>query len=143
MQPGKAEVKSFIEYCKEMLFTPYVFGGNAPFDALDCSGFVIEALKAFGFLHRNDDLTAQDLAFRLAKNYERCEPREGAILFFGNQQKITHVAVAVNDWQSIGAEGGDSACTTIELARIKSAYVKIRPISSRGDFLFAIGLFSE
>lgn len=132
-----------LKYAYSFIGVRYRWGGNNPVGGFDCGGLCCELLKASGILHYNEDLSAQDLALRLAKNYERCEPRPGAILFFGNVNKIGHVAIALDEKLMIEAGGGDQAVNNIEMADIKNAFVRIRPISIRKDYLFALNVFPE
>lgn len=70
---------------------------------------------------------------------DTCDPKFGALLFFGKSSKeITHVAFALSSTHMIEAAGGDHTTLTKELAAIKGAFVKIRPIRHRSDFLSAV-----
>lgn len=130
-----------IEYAKSFLTTPYQYAANGG-GALDCSGLICEILKAFGMLPPTRDYSAQMLYDKLTDEYGGTSSIEAeSILFFGeNEQSITHVAMAINDWQMIEAGGGDS--TTINMAESKKrgAMVRIRPLNARFDLVASIKL---
>lgn len=109
--------------------------------ALDCSGATCEALKSVGVLSTFEDFSSRDLREALlvrghksTKNISR-----GAILFFGQSKEYpTHVAIAIDDKRMIEAGGGNSSTLTIEIARARNAFVRVRPI--RKDLVDAIRL---
>jgi cell wall-associated NlpC family hydrolase len=62
--------------------------------------------------------------------------REGTIIFFGKDDKsIKHVAISIGLGLMIEAGGGGENCITIEDSIKYNAFVRIRPITSRLDFL--------
>jgi len=119
-------IKHMLTYAQSLLGAPYIWGGNGPF--FDCSGFVQEVLASVG-VDPAGDQTAQAL-------YDTCKAREwpsqfahGSLLFYGkSRDKITHVAILLNDSLMIEAGGGDSSTLTLEDAIKKGAMVRQRPI---------------
>ena len=110
------------------LLEPYRWGGDDPVWGYDCSGLVIEGLKAADRFPRDADDTAAGLATRYP---EATGPvKVGDLLFWGSP-KIIHVEVvwAIVDGRphTIGASGGGSSTRTAEDAARFNAYVKIRP----------------
>ena len=110
---------------------PYVWGGNDPIYGFDCSGLVIEILKAVGVLPRIGDWTSEQL-YLYFKNRETSRLRPGCLLFYVRSHKIGHVEIV---WRVIGkttlviaAAGGGSKTKTREDAAEQNAYVKVRPI---------------
>ena len=113
----------------------YRWAGNCPLSGLDCSGFVCEVFRSVGLMDNDEDLSAQGIYLKFRKN-GRSQLSEGSLLFFGKSRiKITHVAIAINEKIMIEAGGGDRATETIDDAQARNAYVRIRPINSRGDLV--------
>lgn len=109
---------------------PYVWGGDDPVLGWDCSGLMIEGLKAAGILPREGDWTAEGLAARFRERAVE-QPRLGCLLFWKRGERIGHVEVV---WTvirgalfTIGASGGGSSTQTREDAVRQNAYVKVRP----------------
>lgn len=127
------------EYALKFLGRPYIWGGDGSGKfggGFDCSGLVVECLRAFG--HVNGDFTAQSLHDHLLFKWERVclldwKSASSDLLFFGkSESKITHVAIAIGDNLMIEAGGGGTKCKTVETS---TGMVRIRPISSRKDLV--------
>jgi len=129
-----------IEYAKQFIGTPYKWGGNSPLEGLDCSALICEVLRAENVIGAREDLNSQMLfdRFYMTNNLSK-NPSEGDLLFFGkDKDSITHVALALNDFQMIESGGGNSTTTTLEAAVKRNAMVRVRPISDRSDFVAAV-----
>lgn len=111
----------------------YKWGGDDP-SGFDCSGYVIEILKAVGILSRQFDTNADNL-YRMFEQYKITEPIPGALVFWYNAQrnKKIHIEMMITEKLSIGASGGGSKTLTIEDAVRDNAFIKIRPIASRSN----------
>lgn len=131
-------INDISNYAKAFIGTPYIYGGNVPFLGMDCSALVSEVLKAFGILRFHEDLTAQELFFRLSKVWPPATGEEGSILFFGIGGRVNHVAYQLSPALMLEAGGGDSSTLTQEIAAQRNAFIRIRPIVSRKDLLCAI-----
>lgn len=121
----------FYDYALRLVNTPYIWGGD-DFDGVDCSGLVILLLQSVGLFPYRQDARARDL-------YERFKSPAvqpvglGTLFFYGNEANgITHVNMALNSLQVIGAEGGGSKTLTAADAAKQNAFVKILPIGFRG-----------
>lgn len=121
---------------EELLFKPYIWGGNDPNTGYDCSGFVIEVLQSVGKLPYKYDGTANDL-YTLYKAHDiqsRESLKSGCLVFYGNP--IIHVEIVygvlldTNNILTIGSMGGGSHTITLEDSKAQDAYVKIRPIKA-------------
>lgn len=119
---------TIIEYAKKFIGTSYAWGGNTPEQGFDCSGFVCELLRAFGYIGIQD-YTAQQL-YHLLKDdmyYSVIQPE--SILFFGKSvSEISHVAIAINHNLMIeaGGEGRENS---------SNGFVRVRPIKHRDDLI--------
>lgn len=112
------------------LGTFYKWGGDDP-SGFDCSGLVIECLKAVGALPRKGDWRARDL-FYLFDEVSETQIDPGDLVFWSNSAgTIIHVEIVVNDTCSIGASGGYSKTLSIADAMSHNAFIKVRPFRSR------------
>jgi cell wall-associated NlpC family hydrolase len=127
-----------LNYVYSFLGTPYRWGGDDPIVGIDCSGLVIEVLKAAGVFRKPYDNTAQGL-FRdlsLAGAQLTKQPEELCLAFYGKSDKeINHVGICVSPTQIIEAGGGGSKVIDIKTAADANAYVRVRPIDHRSDIV--------
>lgn len=121
-----------LDYAMGFIGVPYRWGGANPIQGFDCSGFVQECLAAIGRDPRGDQ-TAHDLWLHF--HDDPCQAEPGALAFFGTSSKVTHVAICLTDDFMIEAGGGGRTVRDIPDAAARSAFVRIRPIRSRPDFL--------
>jgi cell wall-associated NlpC family hydrolase len=124
-----------ITYASRFVGTPYTWGGSSADEGFDCSGFIYEVLSAYGVEKPAIRPTAQSLyEFYSRRKPLMSEVRAASLLFFGESlDKITHVAIANNDWQMIEAGGEGSNAN-------RKGTVRYRPISNRKDFLIAVSI---
>jgi cell wall-associated NlpC family hydrolase len=104
-------------------------------EGFDCSGLVVEVLKAVGILGPKEDLSAAGL-------YERFMEKSlfgpGRLVFWRNKKgEISHVEMMLDEWFVVGASGGNEEVTNEEKAAERNAYVKMRPVDYRGP-VFAV-----
>ena len=147
--PWKKEI--LYDWAMAQLGTRYTWGGNNPLSGFDCSGFVLEGLRVAGVIGKID-LTSESL-FRhlngndIGSNVTHTSPYQlFDVFFFGRGGRLSHVALGLNPTLLIEAGGGDSETDTLDESIEKNAFVRIRPIHTRGDLqhvvrvLGAVGL---
>jgi len=134
MQP-----EDFVEYCKQYLGLPYIWGANGP-DAFDCSGFAQVVLARIS-LDPPGDQTANDL-YRYFSNPQHGQPVAtaecGCLVFYGKPARVGHVAICIDAENMIEAGGGGPETTSVAIARRQKAEVRIRPITRRKDIVSII-----
>jgi len=130
--------KILYDLAKSYLHTPYRWGGD-DVSGIDCSGFLVELLKAFGIVAGGYDGTAKDLFNSLkARPGSAMVPSDsfGDIVFFGSDlSSISHVALCLGSGLIIEAGGGGRDTTSSDKAFAKNAFVRIRPLKHRSDRL--------
>lgn len=128
-------IDEMISYLKTFIGIRYKFGGNSPRDeGFDCSGLILEGLRSIGMWGKRDD-TARGIFTSLISSLRIMEekPKKGCLLFFGlSRQEITHVALAINDFQMIEAGGTNN-----------SGFVRIRAITWRNDIVAILPLMED
>jgi cell wall-associated NlpC family hydrolase len=131
--------REMIEYASRFIGQPYQWGKQGPI-FWDCSGFILEVLKAFGRVDDKVDMTAKDLFRYLLNNNWKVGLQAGSILFFGGREsqfeKISHVGIAYNRSLFIGANSGNSTTKTLDKAIEQNAFIKLRPI--RKDLIVSL-----
>ena len=88
-----------IEYAKQFLGNPYVYGGTSLTNGTDCSGFTMRIYAHFGYsLSRTSRSQAND-GTRVAIS----DIQPGDLLFYSYGSTIGHVAIYIGDGQIIHA----------------------------------------
>lgn len=126
-----------LAYAMRFVGLPYLWGGDDPIKGYDCSGLVLELLKSVGKTPHTLDVNAQGL-FRMfyKQGAITINPSCGDLAFYGkDNDNVTHVGMCVDSSRVIEAGGGGSKTTTTEAAAQQNAYIRLRPIRYRKDFL--------
>lgn len=122
----------FLDYAKSFMGIPYIYGGKSRTPGLDCSGFVMQCLEAFGVLE--GEFNAQEIYNELSAKGNNLINDMGVLFFFGKSKTlISHVAIELIPGLMIECGGGDHTTRTIEEAAKRNACVRIRPITHRKD----------
>lgn len=130
-------MKTLIDYAMSYLGTPYQWGGES-YNGIDCSGFIRQIFKSIG-LTPKPDLTAHGLYLHFKDQGDPIfQPKKGALVFYGNEKTVKHVAFCLDDIRVIEAGGGVSTTKTREDAIKHNAWVRIRPYNHRSDLLDVI-----
>jgi cell wall-associated NlpC family hydrolase len=125
-----------IRYLESLYKLPYRFGGDEPFRGFDCSGLVMEGLKAAGMPLPSADMTSQQLHDFFSFEGIKGIMGPGSLCFYGESNKnVSHVTIMINTWQCIGANGGHSSTDTLSAAILKKAFIKLRPFDYRKDLI--------
>jgi cell wall-associated NlpC family hydrolase len=123
-----------IWYVKQWIGTPYTYGGD-DFRSLDCSGLIVEAFKAIGIFHENEDYSADALFRKYKQNRVQATPYAGCLIFWlDGKGKAVHVAIMIDNFFLIHAAGGGPNTKTVEDAIRDNAYVKMRSLEEVAEF---------
>lgn len=127
-------------YALSFLGLPYRWGGDCPTGGFDCSGLVCEILKSEGILANSSDYSSQTLHDTFRNTWPSLQsPQFGAIAFYGRSLKeISHVTFCLDHYRMIEAGGGNSKTVSREMAEQQAAFVRIRPVYFRKDFLVVL-----
>lgn len=128
----KAEVyrTQAVEYLKRWLFVPYLWGGDDPLAGVDCSGLIMEVLKAVGLAGEKEDLTAAGI-YEKFKDCVVAKPYAGVLVFWKRPNGfIVHVGMMIDSNFFIHAASGDSTTKDLKTAIAKNAYVQMRELES-------------
>jgi cell wall-associated NlpC family hydrolase len=119
----------FMRNVERYVGKPYLWGGDDPMKGFDCSGLVVECLKAAGIFLENEDYTADGL-WHLFYTKQIEHPRRGALIFRfdADGKRAVHVGVCTSERHYVAAEGGGSFVKTLEDAIKHNAFIKERPI---------------
>ncbi len=113
---------------------PYIWGGDNPLEGFDCSGLACEILRAHGKLDKTDYSAAG--LFELFKDNQTKDYKRGCLAFYGKSlTSINHVAVLISPTTIIEAGGGNSECINVDVAAMRGACVRLRPVNYRKDLL--------
>lgn len=94
---GTKEVSSvraqMVEYAKQFLGNPYVWGGTSLTNGADCSGFVMRIYEHFGYsIPRNSRSQAA-----YCRSISASQLKPGDLIFYGNGSTISHVAMYIGN----------------------------------------------
>lgn len=88
-----------IEYAKQFLGNPYVYGGTSLTNGTDCSGFTMRIYQHFGYsLSRTSRQQAHN-----GRRVSLSEIQPGDLLFYNHGSQIGHVAIYIGNGQIIHA----------------------------------------
>jgi hypothetical protein len=91
-----------IHFAKLLLGVPYIWGGKSTF-GFDCSGFVQSVFKVVGIDFKRD--SSQQAIDKSLNDLSLNEIEKGDLLFFAENQNITHVAISLGKLDFIHCSG--------------------------------------
>lgn len=114
--PASAELRSSIAtLALSMVGTRYRYGGAHPREGFDCSGLVHYSYTSNGIAVPR---TSRD-QFGAASRISLAEAVEGDLLFFQDQEKLSHVGIYLGDRRFVHAP---SSGGTVSVANIDAPY---------------------
>ncbi len=88
-----------IEYAKQFLGNPYVWGGTSLTRGADCSGFTMRIFEHFGYSLSRTSAAQSNNGRRVSLS----EIQPGDLLFYNHGSRIGHVAIYIGNGQIIHA----------------------------------------
>ncbi len=89
-----------VNYAKQFLGNPYVWGGNSLTRGVDCSGFTQQIMKKYGISISRTSRTQMTL---MGIEFPKKDLLPGDLVFFGYNNRISHVALYMGNNQIIHA----------------------------------------
>lgn len=97
---GVSDVRvSIVQYAKQFLGNPYVWGGTSLTNGADCSGFTMSIYAKYGVGLPHSSRAQANCGTRISAS----EARPGDLFFYGNGSGINHVAMYIGNGQVIHA----------------------------------------
>ncbi|MBO5551596.1 MAG: C40 family peptidase, partial [Lachnospiraceae bacterium] len=112
---GVSDVRvSLVNYSKQFLGNPYVWGGTSLTKGCDCSGYVMQIFRKYGYsLPRTSRQQAT-----CGTKIKASEARPGDLFFYSKAGRINHVAIYIGNGQVINASNPKSGI------KINNAYYR-------------------
>ena len=113
--PTKAARSSIAQLALSMVGVPYRYGGAHPREGFDCSGLVYYSYTSNG----HDVPRTSQAQFNAARKISLAQAAEGDLLFFQDQEKLSHVGIYLGEGRFVHApSSGDS----VRVASIDAPY---------------------
>ncbi len=111
---GVSDVRvDLVEYAKQFVGNPYVWGGTSLTKGADCSGFVLAVFKKYGITLSHSSRAQANEGTKISAS----ELKPGDLVFYGNGKgNINHVAIYIGGGQVIHAS---SPKTGIKISNYK------------------------
>lgn len=97
---GISDVRvSIVQFAKQFLGNPYVWGGTSLTNGADCSGFTMSIYRNFGVYLPHSSRAQANCGTRISTS----ELKPGDLIFYGSGSSINHVAMYIGGGQVIHA----------------------------------------
>lgn len=98
---GVSDVRvDLVEYAKQFVGNPYVWGGTSLTKGADCSGFVLSVFKNYGIKLSHSSRAQANEGTKISTS----ELKPGDLVFYGNSKgSINHVAIYIGGGQVVHA----------------------------------------
>lgn len=98
---GVSDVRvDLVEYAKQFVGNPYVWGGTSLTKGADCSGFVLSVFKKYGISLSHSSRAQANEGTKISTS----ELKPGDLVFYGNSKgSINHVAIYIGGGQVVHA----------------------------------------
>lgn len=98
---GVSDVRvDLVEYAKQFVGNPYVWGGTSLTKGADCSGFVLSVFKKYGISLSHSSKAQSNEGTKISAS----ELKPGDLVFYGNSRgSINHVAIYIGGGQVVHA----------------------------------------
>jgi cell wall-associated NlpC family hydrolase len=115
-RPPSSDVGDRIaELALSMVGVPYRYGGAKPSDGFDCSGLVYYTYTSNGHIVPRTALAQ----FDAARKIPLAQAAEGDLVFFRDQEKLSHVGIYLGDGRFVHAP---STGSSVRVANIDAPY---------------------
>lgn len=97
---GVSDVRvDLVNYAKQFLGNPYVWGGTSLTNGADCSGFVLSIFKKYGVSLPHHSGSQAKMGTQISLS----DARPGDLVFYANNGTVNHVAIYIGNGQVIHA----------------------------------------
>ena len=97
---GVSDVRvDLVQYAKQFVGNPYVWGGTSLTNGADCSGFTLSIYKKYGVSLPHHAASQAQLGTKV--DYSQVQP--GDLIFYAKNGSINHVAIYIGGGQVIHA----------------------------------------
>jgi cell wall-associated NlpC family hydrolase len=121
-QPPSGMGSAIAELALSMVGVPYRYGGEDPQEGFDCSGLVHYAYASNGL---GVPRTSRG-QFDAARKIPLADAGEGDLLFFRDQEKLSHVGIYLGDGRFVHAP---SSGGSVSVARIDAPYYQLNLVA--------------
>jgi len=101
----------------DMIGVPYRYGGTSPAEGFDCSGLVFYSYSGAGLSVPRNSVEL----FKAARKIPLDAAREGDLVFFQDQRKLSHVGIYLGEGRFVHAPSSGS---TVRVSTLDSAYYR-------------------